>query len=359
MDIQQALQLINQSVRELAAYHLEPESCTVKLNQNENPWDWPASLKEEMARFCRQRPWNRYPTFIPQDLRAALGASAGVPADGVIVGNGSNEMLLTLLLALMDRERPVVLCQPTFTVYNLLVRGIGGRSETIFLSSRDMRYDVDAILAACRRNPQSLLLLCSPNNPTGCSLTEQDLRRILAVHSGMFVLDQAYVEFGGYNAVPLLAEYPNLLVARTFSKAMSGAGMRLGYLLGRPEMITEINKIKLPYNINFFVERAATLLLAHRSVAEATVKKLVGLRNEMHAFLAALPFDNVYPSDANFIMVRTGRRQELFDFLKGRGVLLRDVSKYPMLEGCLRISIGSPQENAVLCEGLKAFFAGT
>jgi len=352
-----ALALINDSVRGLKGYHLTPIECGVKLNQNENPRDWPADVKERAARFLVERPWNRYPNFVPDDLRAALARYAGVAMENIIAGNGSNEMLLVLLLSFAAKAKSVILCPPTFTVYRLLADGMGARAAVVNLTD-DLRYDVSAIKKASVDNPGSMLIICSPNNPTGCAVSEGELRDILSAHSGICVLDQAYVEFGGFNAIGLLPEYPNLIIARTFSKAMAAAGLRLGYMIGAPEIIAEINKIKLPYNINFFTEYAASLILENAEMVRESVKMIVDERKSLSKYLASLPFDNVYPSEANFILVRTRRKQELFDYLRGDDILVRDVSAYPLLDGCLRISVGTVEENLALRKSLDKFFMG-
>ena len=355
MELNEALSLVNKRVRGLSQYHLEPREMLIKLNQNENPSDWPASIKEEVAQFCRNRPWNLYPNFVPDRLKEQLSGYTGVPPAGIIVGNGSNEMLMVLLLALMDAHSQVVICQPTFTIYRLLVNGMGG-TEAIVKLKDDMSFDVKGICAAVTSKPQSLLILCSPNNPTGSALGEADLRTILEAHSGILILDQAYVEFGGFNAIPLLKEFPNLIVTRTFSKAMAGAGLRLGYMLGKPEIIGEINKIKLPYNINFFSERVAEVLLTHLDYVRVKVAEIIAQRDILYAFFKSLPLENVYPSSSNFIMVRSKRKTELFEHLARSGILVRDVSKYPMLENCLRINAGTAEENQALQKVMKEFF---
>jgi len=355
MNLVETLRLINDSIRSLKAYHLEPESCVVKLNQNENPFDWPKAIKEEMGRFCVERPWNRYPPFIPETLKDALAVYAGAPKGGVIVGNGSNEMLLVLLLSFVKRDAPVIICQPTFTVYRLLADGLGAKSVSVSLTA-SLEYDVPALVEAVKRNPASVIILCSPNNPTGSTIPEADLRKILHYHSGFCILDQAYVEFGGYNAMPLLREFPNLIVTRTFSKAFSGAGLRIGYLSGTPAVVNEINKIKLPYNINFFSEQVASVLLRNLRIVKERIVLITTERDALYAFLKTLPFDKVYPSGANFILVRCREKQGLFDSLKKKGILVRDVSSYPMLENCLRISVGSAEENNVLKGAVRSFF---
>jgi histidinol-phosphate aminotransferase len=356
MELSDTLLCINDRIRSLKAYHLEPESCTVKLNQNENPFDWPKEIKEEVGRFCVERPWNRYPPFIPGQLKAALAVYAGASDCGVIVGNGSNEMLLVLLISLIKRDAAVILCHPTFTVYRLLADGLGGRPVTVPLAA-SLEYDIQAVVEAVKRNPGSVLILCSPNNPTGSAISEADLRLILKYHTGFCILDQAYVEFGGYNAVPLLREFPNLIITRTFSKAFSGAGLRIGYLLGTQEVVDEINKIKLPYNINFFSEHAASLLLKKQDTVWERLSLITAERDSLLVFLRTMPFDNVYPSSANFILVRSREKGRLFDYLKNEGILVRDVSSYPMLENCLRISVGSAGENNALKKALRFFFS--
>ncbi|HEX7510089.1 MAG TPA: histidinol-phosphate transaminase, partial [Chitinivibrionales bacterium] len=187
-------------------------------------------------------------------------------------------------------------------------------------------------------------------------LDQRQLRAILAVHTGVLVLDQAYVEFGGFNATALIQEYPNLIITRTFSKAMAGAGLRLGYMLGRPELIAEINKIKLPYNINFFSEHVAEVLLSHTEYLRVQVKEIIDERQRLYAFFKTMPLDNVYPSGANFLLVRTKKKNDLFAHLVGGGILVRDVSNYPMLENCLRISVGTVAENNALIRTIEKFF---
>jgi len=358
MNLNEALLLVRGSIRGLTTYHLEPEECSIKLNQNENPFDWPEEIKEEMGRFCVQRPWNRYPPFIPDALKNSLADYAGTARDGIIVGNGSNEMLLVLLLSFAEKGSPVIICQPTFTIYRLLVNGLGATAIPVPLNPT-LQYDLPAMCAAIAAHPNALLVLCSPNNPTGSALDERSLREILRRHSGFCVLDQAYVEFGGFDAMPLLGEFPNLIITRTFSKALAGAALRLGYLAGNPAVIHEINKIKLPYNLNFFSEHAASMLLRHRDLLRKRVALIKTERDFQYDFLRTLPFEAVYHSEANFILVRCREKSLLVDALKAAGILVRDVSSYPLLDNCLRIGIGTPDENELLRTTLRSFFFGS
>ncbi|MCL2690102.1 MAG: histidinol-phosphate transaminase [Chitinispirillia bacterium] len=366
METKQALRLINSNVRNLAPYHLVREECEIKLNQNENPCDWPLSVKQQAADFCLERPWNRYPNFIPDNLKTDIARYIGVDPQSVIVGNGSNEMLLVLLLAFASKAKSIIICSPTFTVYKLLCEG-GMDSRTVYVNlTKDLEYDIDAIKAAVTANPESLLIMCSPNNPVGNTISENDFKSILDIHTGACILDQAYVEFGGFDGVKLLPRYPNLIIVRTFSKAMAGAGLRLGYMAGGSEMIAEINKIKLPYNINFFTENTASLILNNTDWLKSSVKTIIEERDSLYKFLADLPFTNVYKSAANFILVRllpppsslssSKTKKELFEHLQKDGILVRDVSSYHLLEGCLRIGVGTALENAKLRESIQRFF---
>jgi len=355
MNVNQTLELINKNIRTLKEYHLKPEDTPVKLNQNENPLDWPRSIKNDIAEFVRERPWNRYPNFVPDELKKALARFSGLSPDNIIAGNGSNEMLLDLLISLTQPDRAVIICQPTFSLYQILIEGLGRKAQILYAND-DLTYNEKNIIDACVKNPKALLIICSPNNPTGSVLSESHIREILDRHKGFFILDQAYVEFGGYSAIPLIKEYPNLIITRTLSKAFRGAGLRLGYMLGTPEIIKEINKIKLPYNINFFSEHVAIVALSRKEELEETVKLIQPQRQKLFDFLKTLPLDNVYPSSANFICIRTGNKNSLFQYLKENGILIRDVSSYPLLENCLRISVGSEEENELLMQKLSHFF---
>jgi len=350
-----ALSCVNPRIRALAAYHLVPDQADVKLNQNENPFDWPAEIKEEAAAFVRGRPWNRYPDFVPAALKAALASWAGVSERNVIVGNGSNEMLLVVMLGLTDADRPLLTCQPTFTVYRLLAKGMGRDCEPVYLDG-DFRFDTRALCEASAKNPRAVMLLCSPNNPTGSALSKEQIRAVLACHQGFIVLDQAYVEFGGYNAVELIGEYPNLIVTRTFSKAFGAAGLRLGYMIGNEDVIAELNKIKLPYNINFFSDYTAMLLLSRPDMVRERVGVIIRERGRVLDFLRSLAGVTAYDSEANFILIRTPDSSALMRGLRQDNILVRDVSSYPMLENCVRISIGAAGENDRLMAGMRKIF---
>ncbi len=347
-------ELVKPSVRALGHYTLPPRAARVKVDQNENPWELPDAFKDEVLARMRRAPWGRYPEFVPRGLLEALARFAGWRPDGVLVGNGSNELISVLLQATVGEGKGVALPQPTFTLYASMARTLGARVITVPLTA-DLRFDVDALLQAHARDGADVVIVCSPNNPTGSHLPEAGLRRLLQGFRGLVVVDEAYHEFAGWSAVPLLAEFPHLVVLRTFSKAMGLAGLRVGYLLARPELATELDKVRLPYNLNRFSTIAAELALErYDDLLAPTVARIVEERARLRDLIAAVPGFTPWPSEANFLLVRSAWPPgEVLAALSARGVLARDVSRYPMLADCLRVSVGTPAEGDEVVAGLR------
>ncbi|MDR0788078.1 MAG: histidinol-phosphate transaminase [Gemmatimonadota bacterium] len=355
--VDEALRLVKPVVRGLGAYTLRPYEPRIKLNQNESPYDVPEPLKRRLWERLADRPWNRYPPFVAADFIAAVSEVTGWPEAGVLVGNGSNELIQALLSVVVEPGVSVVIPEPTFTLYQL-VSGVSGGTAVSVALDEEMRFRVDAIIEAARTSRAAMIVLCTPNNPTGRSLTREEIERIYDSTDALIVLDQAYVEFGGYNAIPLLAGRPRLVVLRTFSKAMAMAGLRAGYLLAHPELATEIAKAKLPYNVNFVTETIAAEMLRAHDLLQPGVDSMSAERDRIIRELSALEGLTVFPSDANFVLFRVEHGEishtTLFNrLLEEDGILVRDVSKYPMLEHCLRVSTGTPEENDAFLAGIR------
>ena len=336
--------VIKPEVRRLSAYTLKHVKADVKLDQNENPYELPQDLKEEVARRVLARPWGRYPEFVPHSMIAALSKFTGWTEDGILVGNGSNELILAGLSVVLGSSCKAVIPQPTFTLYKLLSSVFQANAVTVPLNASDFSFNVDALEAEAR--DAAVTVICSPNNPTGVLLPLSDLERILKSTGGLVFLDEAYHEFSGQTALTLLPSYPNLIVLRTFSKAMSMAGLRFGYLMAHPEIAREIHKAKLPYNVNVFTLAAAELVLERPNVMKEAIQTLIAERQRMLAEVRKRPGVEAFDSCTNFFLFRTRKvARELFEALYAQGVLVRDVSSYPMLERVLRVSVGKPQEN--------------
>lgn len=352
--VEEALRHIKPSVRALGAYTLRPYEPRIKLNQNESPYDVPAALKARILKVAAERPWNRYPPFVAHNFIGAVAEATGWPSEGILVANGSNELIQATLAVIVGPGVSVVIPEPTFTLYRLMTEVNAGEVVSVPLDDA-LRFDVDAIVRAAQNADAAVVVLCSPNNPTGTALTRDEIRRVHDETGALVLLDQAYVEFGGYDALPLLADHPRLVLLRTFSKAMALAGLRAGYLLAHPELAREINKAKLPYNINFFSEIAAAEVLRHRQLLAPQVQTIREERDRLYEVLRAMPGLRVFASAANFVLFRVANHKQVFQrLLDEHGILVRDVSSYPMLQGCLRVNAGSPEENDAFLAALRA-----
>jgi histidinol-phosphate aminotransferase len=347
------LRYVKPAVRGIAPYTLAAREAAVKINQNENPWDLPLAMKRRILDQALARSWSRYPTFDPKELLEKLAGFAGWRPDGILAGNGSNELIEALLLVTVGEGTRVVIPEPTFTLYALLSKVLGGDVTRVRLRD-DLSYDVDAISAARRERVAEVTILCSPNNPTGGVVTPAEVERLCKESDGLVVVDEAYHEFTGETFVPLLHRHPNLVVLRTFSKAMGMAGLRVGYLMADPALVREIDKGRLPYNLNFFSEMAAMAAIDGYASLRERVERLRVLRGELFDRLGRMPGVKAFPSQANFILIEfeSADPKAVFESLYRRGVLVRDVTSYPMLARCLRVSVGSEDENDTFLRAL-------
>ena len=345
---------VKPQVLKVPAYTLRAYDAEVKLNQNENPYDFPDDLKEQTFRRFRARQWSRYPDFVPDSLRLHLAEFAGWRKDGVLVGNGSNELLQATLMVLIRSRSRVAIPAPTFTVYRLISSVLGAGIVDIPLSA-DMSFDIEALISKSREAGARVLIVNTPNNPTGAVLRGEGLRRILEEFSGYVLLDEAYYEFWGHTGKEFLEEYPRLIITRTFSKAMGMASLRVGYLLAHPDLAAQISKAKLPYNVNQFSLTAAEVALENIERFRPAIDAVLKERERLGRELSRLPGVRVYPTEANFFLIEVPVAPKLiFEDLYEKGILIRDVSSYPMLSRCLRISVGTADENDRLLSALHA-----
>lgn len=343
---------IKAAVRAISAYTLPPYRATIKVNQNENPFDMPAEIKQEVSRRLANRAWSRYPDFVPSSLLERLAAFAGWKPEGTLAGNGSNELIQATLMVTVGPRTRVLIPEPTFTLYRQIVTVLGGQVLSVPLTG-EFAFDAEAIRERAIADQADVIIICSPNNPTGSRFAEDDLRRLVDF-AGLVVVDEAYHEFSGRTCVPLLRDLPNLIVLRTFSKAMAMAGLRVGYLLASAELAREVHKATLPYNLNFFSATAAEVACERYDLLKPRIELIVRERERLRAELRTIPGIEPIPSSANFMIAKTPiEPQSLFKELLARDILIRDVSRYPMLADYFRVSVGSPDENQRLIEALK------
>jgi histidinol-phosphate aminotransferase len=345
---------IKPSVRALRAYTLSPHRASVKLNQNENPWDAPARIKDEVLRRFAARKWSRYPDFVPVSLHERLAAFAGWKPDGVIAGNGSNELIQALLMVTIATGKRVLISEPTFALYRQVTTVLGGEVESVRLTT-ELKYDVEALQTIVETKQPDVTIICSPNNPTGCVIDDESLRTLLGAARGLVVIDEAYHEFAEHSVVPLLNEHENLIVLRTFSKAMAFAALRLGYLLGAPDLVREIRKAVLPYNLNAFSQMAAEVAVENfETELRPLVKEIISERDRLYARLAEIDGLTPVASKGNFMVVKSATDpKRIFTDLLARDILIRDVSSYPMLSDYFRVCVGTPEENNYLLEKIR------
>ncbi|MDX1419981.1 MAG: aminotransferase class I/II-fold pyridoxal phosphate-dependent enzyme [Rubricoccaceae bacterium] len=359
------LHLIRPEVRGERAYRVPTDvDAGAKLDQNELPFDLPEALKQTLAEGFAATAWNRYPDDRPHRLIAALAERLGLPTESVIVGRGSNELTHTLGLCLLGRGVPVVLPHPMFALFGSVAR-MHGAAVVPVDPEPDLSHDPDAILAAAQRSEAALTIVTTPNNPTGQAIPFEGLARLAAGAPGFVLIDEAYHEFvEGPTAVELLPRHPNVLVMRTFSKALGLAGLRLGVLLGAPEVIQEIEKARLPFLVDRLAEEAALAVLARPEGVEEHVAALRRARAQMERAAAALEGVEVRPGTANFFLMRTPLAPaDLIRRLSVRGVRIRDVSGYPALRGdeatpgWSRVSVGTEAENRAFEVALERVLA--
>jgi histidinol-phosphate aminotransferase len=358
-DAAEGLALVKPGVRAQAGYTLRALQARRKLNQNECPHDFPPELKRSVLERAAAAPWQRYPEFVPARLVERLAAHYGWRPDGVVVGNGSNELIQATLSVVLASGDAVVAAAPTFSLYRLLTGVLGGRYVPVPLGQR-FEFDVDRIVETAAREQARMVVLNSPNNPTGSVLPEGAVERILAETGALVVCDEAYQDFGGPTALPLLRRSARLVVLRTFSKAMGMAGLRFGLALSHPEVAGELAKGKLPYNVNVITLAAAEVALDHAELLAARTRRIAETRDRFLPRLAAIPGIEVFPTAANFVLIRCRARpaSEVFRRLhEEHDILVRDVSGSAELAECLRISIGTEEDMEAVLDALSQIVA--
>jgi histidinol-phosphate aminotransferase len=343
--------LVRPEILALKAYHIAEAQGMVKLDAMENPYALPEPLRRELAEALARVELNRYPEPTGRKVRELLAHKMGVPAGmELLLGNGSDDLIQMISFALARPGAVMMYPGPTFVMYAMNATLSGMKAVQVPLRE-DFGFDRDAFLAALERERPALVYIAYPNNPTGALYAEEDVIAVLRAAPGLVVLDEAYHVFARKTFMPRLAEFPNLVVLRTVSK-LGLAGIRLGYLAGRPEWIEQFNKVRQAYNVNVLTQAAALFVLQRLEVLEAQAQAILEERARLGAALAALPGVTVYPSAANFFLVRVPEADRSFEALRRQGVLVRNLNS-PALRNCLRVTVGTPEENRILLNALR------
>ncbi|SEK61116.1 histidinol-phosphate aminotransferase [Roseateles sp. YR242] len=352
-----ALETLREDVRALHAYQVHSAAGLLKMDAMENPYRLPAELQQALGARLGQVAINRYPGERTADLARALAAHAGMPADkAVMLGNGSDELISLLSLAVAKPGATVMAPLPGFVMYELSARYLGLKFVGVPLTD-SFELDEAAMLAAMALHQPALIYLAYPNNPTANLWDADVIDRIAQAAPGLVVIDEAYQPFASRNAMGLLDRYDHVLVMRTMSK-FGLAGVRIGYLMGHADLVHQVDKLRPPYNISVLNAEAGLFALEHAEVYERQAAELRAERDRLLTELRPLDGVQVFPSEGNMILVRVPDAGAVHAALKARGVLIKDVSRmHPLLARCVRLTVGTPQENHTLLVALRGALA--
>ena len=337
--------LVRREVLDLHAYHVPDSSGYIKLDAMENPYLIPPELRDEIAEAVSVAAINRYPDPGASTLKEKIRGVTGLPQGmEVLLGNGSDELIQLLALAVNKPGAVLLSVEPSFVMYKMIAAFTGMRYVGVPLAS-DFSLDLPVTLNAIKREQPALLFLAYPNNPTGNLFSAQELIQIIEAAPGLVVVDEAYYAFACDSFIPQLGRYPNLVVMRTFSK-LGMAGLRLGFLAGSATWLGQLEKLRLPYNVGVLTQIVAEKLLAHHEVLLGQAEQIKRDRAKLYRQLSELAAVKVYPSEANFLLFRVANASVIFSGLKQRGVLIKNLDGgHPMLKDCLRVTVGTPDEN--------------
>jgi histidinol-phosphate aminotransferase len=355
--------VVRPEIRALSAYAVpkagSSESPWIKLDAMENPYPLPERVKTRLSEALGRVAINRYPDAGGEDAKRALRSALGIPEDaGLLLGNGSDELIQVIVSAVAKPGAVVLAPDPSFVMY---------RMDAVYASTRfvgvplrpDFGLDREAVLAAIERESPAVIFIACPNNPTGNLFADADVEAILGAARGLVVIDEAYYAFADASVLSRVHEFPNLLVLRTLSK-VGMAGIRLGYAVAAPAWIAELNKLRQPYNVNALTQAAVGALLFDAGWIAVQAAAIRAERTRLESALAQLPGVGVYPTQTNFVLVRVIDADRIFDGLKARRILIKNLHGWhPLLDNCLRITVGTPEENDLLLSALAALGQST
>ncbi len=338
-------QLFRQEILSLHAYHAPSGGGLVKLDAMENPYSLPQELRGEISRLAADAPINRYPDAGAHQLKQRIRTVSALPQGmDVLLGNGSDEIIQMLALAVAKPGATLLSVEPSFVMYRMIAAFTGVNYAGVPLTE-DFTLDRPAMLEAIKRHQPALVLLSYPNNPTGNLFDADAVVQIIEAAPGLVVIDEAYHAFASASFVPMLGHYPNLLVMRTFSK-LGMAGLRLGFLAGRADWLEQLEKLRLPYNVGVLTQLVAEKLLQHHDVLLQQAGQIREDRAWLYERLVGTVDVRAYPSEANFILFRVNHADSVFEGLKQRGILVKKLhGSHPALNDCLRVTVGTQAEN--------------
>lgn len=349
-----AEQWIRPEVTQLHAYHVPDPGNLIKLDAMENPYEWPREMMQQWLQRLDGVGVNRYPDPDAKGVKALLRKVFEIPEHlPLMLGNGSDELIQLIAMTVAGEGRTLLSVEPSFAMYKIIATSVGMGYQGVQLND-DFSLPIDEFLAVMEETQPALVFLAHPNNPTGNAFNVADIEKIIAAAPGIVVIDEAYSAFADHSFLPDVEKYDNVLVMRTVSK-IGLAGLRLGYMVGPEGLMEQIGKLRLPYNINVLTQVTAEFALENIDVLQQQVDTLREERSKLFEQLGAIEGVTVYPSQTNFITLRTpaGKASEWFEAIKGQGVLIKNLSPAGgLLADCLRVTVGTPDENAAFLDAL-------
>ncbi len=346
---------VSQKIRDISPYSVPHFNCKVRLDGNESPFSLPKEVQEKVDRAIKEIDINRYPDPEAKRLIEIISGVCEFPKEGILLGNGSDELIGMLITTFSNGTGRVLCPTPTFSMYRLAGLAMGA---DIIETALDENFDIDLYetISMIENNDPDLIFLASPNNPTGNMYSADKIAEIISVAKGIVVVDEAYSDFSGYTFLPLVKECENLVILKTLSK-VGFAGLRIGKLFARDNLVNEINKVRYPYNINSLSQVVAEIVLENHEFVIENIQLIIRERDRIYKALSSLEQIKAYPSDANFIFFRVDDADSIFSKLVDKDILIRNFNRPGRLSGCMRVTIGTPEENDAFLSALGEIFS--
>jgi histidinol-phosphate aminotransferase len=341
-------------LEKIKPYSVEEKEWDSKLDANESPNNLPPLVHERVMNQIEYMAFNRYPDIGMRDLKALIAEAFATTVQNIVIGNGSSEILLALCQTFGGPGRSIVFPVPSFSMYGIYAQLTDSQAVPVALNE-DFSLSPEMVVEAAEQSKAKLIILCNPNNPTGTIIPQEDIEYIVSKVQCPVIVDEAYYEFYGQSAVNLMKKYDHLIVARTLSKAYGLAAIRVGYMLANAEIVSMVDRVLMPYHVNALSLITAQVVYQMRDEFMPVIGQIIEERKRLSKSLSAIEDITVYPSETNFILIRTEKAQKLSAYLSEKNIGIRDFSMVPLLTNCIRITVGTPLENDSLCKAVKEF----
>jgi histidinol-phosphate aminotransferase len=349
------LESLRPEIRTLQPYTIEETSARIKIDANESPFDPPEEIRNEVLEELERIHVNRYPDPNAAALKKKISGMLEVETGRILLGNGSDELISYLITTFTGENKGVLYPAPTFSMYGILAR-TQGQPAMEFPMDGHFQFNPKRFIRMIQERSPQIVFLASPNNPTGNMVPAETILDILKESRTLVVVDEAYIDFSGHGGcMQYLKTYPHLIILRTLSK-IGMAALRIGILVASREVVRELEKVRLPYNINTLSQAAASVLLRHPETLKEQIQGIVSEREKLFHGMSGIPGLELFPSQANFILFRTAAADGLYKSLLNQGILIRNLNQPGALKECLRVTVGRPDENKAFLEQVKNFF---